>query len=137
MHKTFITKILLFFMFMSAPLFSYVGVSAAAGLSIPKSTGIYKCTDLPASPTSAQQAKCLQDNPISQWIIFFVNLLSVVIVIGGTAMILFAGVQYITAADSPDRIKTAKQKITNVIIGIIAYFFLYAFLQWLIPGGAF
>jgi uncharacterized membrane protein YqhA len=69
--------------------------------------------------------------------VFFINILGVLIVVGASAMLVFAGVEYIAAADSPDRVKSAKQKITNVIIGVLAFFFLYAFMQWLIPGGAF
>ncbi len=30
----------------------------------------------------------------------------------------------------------AKKRIINVVIALVAYFFLWAFLQWVIPGGA-
>lgn len=103
-----------------------------SGLQIPKECKSYSC-DLSSTGASND---CLKNNPITQWIVFFINLLGAIIVIGASAMLVFAGVEYITAADSPDRVKKAKQKITNVIIGILAFFFLYAFLQWLIPGGA-
>jgi hypothetical protein len=104
--------------------------SGNPGLSLPKSCETYDCTGL-------SQRDCLKNNPITQWVVFGINLLGALIVIGASAMIVFAGIEYIAAADNPERVKKAKQKITNVIIGIVAFFFLYAFLQWLIPGGAF
>lgn len=104
---------------------------SASGLSIPKDCQDFTCQGIP----SAQE--CLKQNPITQWVVFFINILGVVIVVGASAMLVFAGIEYITAADNPERVKSAKQKIVNVIIGILAWFFLYAFLQWVIPGGAF
>ena len=52
-------------------------------------------------------------------------------------MMTYAGVQYAAAADSPDKLKAAKKLIWDIIIGLLAFFFLYAFMQWLIPGGIF
>jgi hypothetical protein len=102
----------------------------ASGLSLPKSCPEYNC-----SGKSSQE--CLTQNPITQWTVLFINVLGVIIIVGASAMLVYAGVEYIAAADNPDRVKKAKQKIINVIIGVIAFFFMYAFLQWLIPGGAF
>jgi hypothetical protein len=123
------------FSFLAVPMTSS-RVSAAAecgvatGLSIPQACPSFDCRN-------KSQQDCLKQNPITQWVVFGINLLGVLIVIGASAMIVFAGIEYIAAADNPERVKKAKQKITNVIIGIVAFFFLYAFLQWLIPGGAF
>lgn len=102
----------------------------AAGTSIPApTTGEFNCTgDLQA---------CTKKNPIVQWINFFVNTLAVIIFVGATAMLIFAGIQYITAADNAQKVQDSKKRITNVIVGLIAFFFLYAFMQWLIPGGVF
>jgi hypothetical protein len=52
-------------------------------------------------------------------------------------MIAVAGVQYTTSRDNPQAVQAAKQKIWNVLIGLLAFFFLYAFVQWIIPGGVF
>jgi hypothetical protein len=104
--------------------------TVSSGLSIPPACPDYKCDN--KSPQ-----ECLKQNPITMWAVFFINLLGVIVVIGASAMLVFAGIEYITAADNPERVKKAKQKIINVIMGIVAFFFLYAFLQWLIPGGAF
>lgn len=104
----------------------------AGGLTIPKCTGggSYQCAD-------AKAPSCLANNPIVLWITFFINLVSVLILVGASAMLVYAGVEYISAADNPQRVQAAKQHIVNVVIGIVAYFFLFAFVQWLIPGGVF
>ena len=115
----------------AAMLFSFNAPVLAAGLAIPSNTTEqYSCE-------GKTQAACLKDNPIVTWINFFVNLFAVIIFIGATAMLIFAGIEYTSAGDNAQKIQAAKQRITNVIIGLIAFFFLYAFMQWLIPGGVF
>lgn len=105
----------------------------ATGLAIPKECKDFSC-DI---KEQANIDDCLKKNPLTQWIVFAINLLGVLVVVGASAMLVFAGVEYVASADNPERVKSAKQKIINVIIGIIAFFFMYAFLQWLIPGGIF
>ncbi|MCU0667244.1 MAG: hypothetical protein MUF85_01350 [Patescibacteria group bacterium] len=77
------------------------------------------------------------DHPIILWIQFFMNWLTVLIVAGSTVMVAYAGVRYILARDDAGGVKAAKEQIGNVVIGLLTYFFLYAFLQWLVPGGVF
>ncbi len=91
----------------------------------------------PAPTTSQVKNGNLEDNPIMKWIEFFINVLSVTILAGGSVMIAWAGIQYMSARDNAQAVQAAKQKIWNVIFGLIAYFFLYAFIQWLVPGGVF
>ncbi len=79
----------------------------------------------------------LAQNPIIKWIEFFINVLSVTILAGGSVMIAWAGIQYMSARDNAQSVQAAKEKIWNVIFGLFAYFFLYAFIQWIIPGGVF
>ena len=55
--------------------------------------------------------------------------------IAAVGSIIFAGVLYITARDNAAQVSKAKTMITNTIIGIIAYILMWAFLEWIIPGG--
>ncbi len=55
--------------------------------------------------------------------------------IAAVGSIVFAGVLYITARDNAAQVSKAKTMITNTIIGIIAYILMWAFLEWIIPGG--
>ena len=57
--------------------------------------------------------------------------------VGAVLMVIWAGIQYTTARDNAQAVAEAKQKIINVVIGIAAFIFLYAFLNWLVPGGVF
>lgn len=112
------------------------GVSAADGngctqetpLSIPVCSNEYYCPP-------GDSANCLKNNPIIVWINFLINVLAAVVGVGAVAMLVFAGVQYTTAGDKPDQVEAAKKKIGAVVIGLVAFIFLYAFLNWLIPGG--
>ena len=49
--------------------------------------------------------------------------------------IVFAGILYITARDNAGQVSKAKTMIMNTVIGIIAYILMWAFLEWIIPGG--
>lgn len=132
--KMKITKLFaLSFLALAASLFSVSLVSPSVGATCTREgLSIPKCDNL---EEDGKQTGA--NNPIIIWIQFFIDLLSVIIVAGASVMIAFAGVQYMSSRDNPQTVQAAKQKIWNVIIGLIAYFFLYAFIQWLIPGGVF
>ena len=55
--------------------------------------------------------------------------------IAAVGSIVFAGVLYITARDNAAQVSKAKTMIMDTIIGIIAYILMWAFLEWIIPGG--
>ena len=55
----------------------------------------------------------------------------------GTLGIIISGIQYLTARDNESQLVKAKTRLFNIAIGLIAYAVMYAFLQWLIPGGVF
>jgi hypothetical protein len=87
--------------------------------------------------TSDALKKCIQTNSITKDLLLVVNVLSAgvgVIVIG---MIIFGGIQYSIAGDNSQATGAAKQRILNALIALLAYLFIFAFLQWLIPGGLF
>lgn len=77
------------------------------------------------------------NNPIVKDLNAVVNFLSIgvgVVVIG---MIIVGGIQYSMAGDNSQATQAAKQRIMNAAIALLAYLFLFAFMQWLIPGGVF
>jgi hypothetical protein len=108
---------------------------AAAGCKISKNPlAIPDCSEKYSCAPGGGE-KCLENNPIIVWLNFFINVLAAVIGVGAVAMLIFAGVQYTTAADNPGQVEAAKKKIGAVVLGLVAFIFLYAFLNWLIPGG--
>jgi predicted small integral membrane protein len=54
-----------------------------------------------------------------------------------TGAIIVGGIQYMTAGDNPSAVAEAKKRITNALIALVVFFFMFMFLQWLIPGGVF
>ena len=57
--------------------------------------------------------------------------------IAAVGAIVYAGVLYITARDNAGQVSKAKTMIMNTVIGAVAYILMWAFLQWIIPGGVF
>ena len=57
--------------------------------------------------------------------------------IAAVGVIVYAGVLYITARDNAGQVSKAKTMIMNTVIGVVAYILMWAFLQWIIPGGVF
>lgn len=57
-----------------------------------------------------------------------------VLAVGG---VVYGAVMYASAGDKQDQTKKAISIITNVVIGILAYAFMYLLLNFLIPGGIF
>jgi hypothetical protein len=64
-----------------------------------------------------------------------VNILTIGIGAGGVIGIIISGIQYMTANGDPATMTKAKRRIVEVLIGLGAFAVLWAFLEWLIPGG--
>jgi hypothetical protein len=67
-------------------------------------------------------------NPAIKLLTIFVG---IAVVIGITV----GGIQYAASGGDPSKAAAAKLHIRNSIIALLCYFFLYAFLQFAIPGG--
>ena len=80
---------------------------------------------------------CLQNNQIVKDLQIFVNALSGLVGIVIVGSIILGGIQYTMASGSPDSTAKAKKRITDSILALIMFIFLFAFLQYLIPGGVF
>jgi amino acid transporter len=77
------------------------------------------------------------DNPILGYLGGIANFLAAGVGVVVVAVVAFSGVQYITSRGDPQKLTAAKSRLVNALIGLICFIFLYAFLQWLIPGGLF
>lgn len=65
---------------------------------------------------------------------FVVNIMSVGVGILGVIGITVVGVQYLTAGGNEEKTRTAKRRIFEIVIGLVAYAAAYALLYWLLPG---
>jgi Type IV secretion system pilin len=74
---------------------------------------------------------------IIEYILIFTNALAAIVGTAIVAIIVFAGIKYSTAGDDPKAIAEAKDKIKNAIVALVMFIFMFAFLQWVVPGGVF
>lgn len=95
------------------------------------------CNNPNPSQCPQNQNSSLKDNPIVDDINVVVNFLSIGVGVVVIAMIIIGGIQYSAAGDNPQALTAAKQRIINALIALAAFLFIFAFLQWLIPGGVF
>lgn len=65
----------------------------------------------------------------------FIKLLSYLVGIAVVIGIMIGAIQVITSAGDPQKNANGKNHIRNALIAAIAYVILFAFLQWVIPGG--
>lgn len=64
-----------------------------------------------------------------------IALISAAVGVAIAIAIIVGGIEYITSAGDPQRAASGKKRIVNALIGLIAYALLFAFLQFIIPGG--
>lgn len=74
---------------------------------------------------------------ILDYLVTFINGLSALVGVVVILMVILGGIQYAASKDEPQKVKAARSRITNALIALAIYIFMYAFLQWVIPGGAF
>ncbi len=51
--------------------------------------------------------------------------------------IIIGAIQYSTARNNPQAIQAAKSRISNALLGLLAFFLLWSFIQYILPGGIF
>lgn len=64
-----------------------------------------------------------------------VQLLSAAVGVVVVIAIIYGGIEYTTSAGDPARVASGKKHIISALIGLLAFLLLYAFLQFLLPGG--
>jgi hypothetical protein len=72
---------------------------------------------------------------IKEYINPAIRVLTALVGITAVLSIVIAGIQYAGSADDPGVVTKAKQRIFNVVLALVVYAFLVAFLNYLIPGG--
>lgn len=87
--------------------------------------------------SEAQAVKCLQTNPIVRDLNTVINVLAGLVGVVCVAMIVVGGIQYSLARNNPQATAGARTRILNAVIAMVAFMFIWALLQYLIPGGVF
>lgn len=72
---------------------------------------------------------------IFDFVFKLIKALSAIVGIVVVIMITVAGIQYAASGPDPNAVVAAKKRIINALIALALYVFMFAFLQWLVPGG--
>ena len=64
-----------------------------------------------------------------------VDIMSIGVGILGVIGISVVDIQYLTAGPNTEKTTKAKRRLFEIVIGLVAYAIMFAFLQWLLPGG--
>jgi hypothetical protein len=94
-----------------------------------------KCQRIGVKPDQALDCPKENCDLNQKYIEPLINVLAALVGIVVTASIIFGGIQYASSADDPQKVSQAKGRITKSLMALVAFFFLYMFLQWLVPGG--
>jgi uncharacterized membrane protein len=85
---------------------------------------------------------CPSDQPLNsgnckivQYVVYAINGMSAIVGVVIVIMIIVGGMQYSAAQNDPQAVSAAKKKISNAVLALIIYIFMFAFLQWIVPGG--
>lgn len=79
----------------------------------------------------------VQNTGIWGILLLVINILTAGVGILAVGGVVYGSILYTTAGGSTEQVKKAVSVFTNVIIGIVAYAAMYAFLNFIIPGGIF
>jgi len=76
-------------------------------------------------------AGCILRHIVAPIVAALVALTGVLVVIS----IIIAGIQYSSSNGDPSKVAAARKRILNAVIALLSFMFLYAFVNWIIPGG--
>lgn len=93
------------------------------------------CSDARFQPDCSQRPMTPENCRIIYYLQLFINILSAVVGIVAVIMLVVGGIQYSAARDNPQLAAAARTRIAQTVLAVVFYFFIYIFLQWLVPGG--
>lgn len=68
-------------------------------------------------------------------LLLVINILTAGVGIAAVGGVVYGSILYASAGGAADQVKKAKEIITNVVIGLVAYALMYSLLNFIIPGG--
>ena len=114
-----------------------IAIGGIVPLVTPSTASALECSVLPKDICAAADEGNLDSSGTWLLLEFIIQIMTGVIGIVAVGMIAYAAFLYTTAQSDEGQLKKAKDMIMNVAIGIALYALLWAFAQWLIPGGIF
>lgn len=92
------------------------------------------CEDPAASGGSCDNNGC---DLIGKYVNPAITALSALVGVAAVASLIYGGIQYSTSNGDPQNVAQAKDRIVKTLIAFVMYLFLFAFLQFIVPGGVF
>lgn len=107
------------------------GVSSA--ITSPASTPITPISDPAAtnSPLNTGDGGGIYSKYLNPFIVFLSGAVGVIVVVS----IIIGAIQYSSAGGDAQKVASARNRIKNAILALIAFIFLRAILNWIIPNG--
>lgn len=91
----------------------------------------YKCTK------GQSMQECTDGAPIVKYLNKFIDFAGAGVGIVIVGVIIVGGIQYTTSGDNPTAVAAAKARIANGALAFLTFLFMWALLQWVVPGGIF
>jgi hypothetical protein len=91
----------------------------------------YRC------PDGTKPVVATEETGIWGVLLLAINILTAGIGIAAVGGIIYGALLYTTSNGNPEQTKKGMEIIKNVVIGLIAYFLMFAILNFIIPGGVF
>lgn len=119
---------------------AFAGVSCPPGESAP---GGGACCPSGQTHLSSDNRVCCPTNAntdgnsclFAKYINPAIALLSACVALVVVIAIVYGGIEYITSAGDPQKAAAGKKHITGALIALLAFVLLFAFLQFMVPGG--
>lgn len=99
-----------------------------------------ECNSTICDPTlpDSDQVNCVctdtNCNIVNKYLNPFIEVLTILTGIAVVIGIMYGGIQYASSGGDPQKTATARRHIRNSIVALLLFFFLYAFLRFMIPG---
>lgn len=117
-----------------APLITVFGFVTLLTAAPTVSAATSACKDL---KTSIIECNTDGGNPLMSILIQVINFLAVGVGIAVVGGIIWGGMIYATSNGDSGKTKQAITIIVNAIVGLLLFMFMYAFINYLVPGGLF
>lgn len=120
-------------------------LAKAAGITAskpsPAGTAINKCGDVDTAfnygCSGVDSGKSDNSNPIFQVLFFIVNIVALGVGMAAVGGVIYGAILYTSAGDNGEQTKKGINVVVNAVLGVVLFAFMYAILNFLVPGGLF
>ncbi|MCA9338867.1 hypothetical protein KC939_00805 [Candidatus Saccharibacteria bacterium] len=111
------------------------GTGGSAGSTIKKCGGVATAFNYGCDGADSESGG--NDNPIFQVLFFIVNIVALGVGMVAVGGVIYGAILYTSAGDNGEQTKKGIHIIVNAVLGVTLFAFMYAILNFLVPGGLF